>query len=849
MQNTLKAYNLHCNGLTFPKGIDNARLQFSWKLQSKTAEQNQYQLAYQIKVFDYESRIVFDSQKIASINQTSNYHNVEGLKSNEKYLYTVIIWNKDDYCGEESYKAEFITGILNKEGWIAEFINAKDIPSIDMFLNTVWYRKSFDVSRKPRLALAHIASVGIHELYINGKKVGDRLMAPSRSNLAEYKRTLSVTYDITELLNSKGNTVGVWLDAGWTRQSGVLPGLFSQLEIIYDDGTQTITTDSTWKCKASNIFHIGGNYEWFNFGGERVEYTENNRWSENNIDTDDWLDVNVEKIETTISNDIIEGDFVLEVLRPVSVKNYVNLCLIDMGKNYTGWEEISFSDGETGDVIEILTADKPTEDMSFNQRSEFVFTQAKGVFCNKFNYAAGRYITIKGIKKPLSADDVKGLIVGNKFEKTASFKSSLELQNQIYNLDIDTFTANTINGVTSDCPHRERLGYGETGISNTWGIGLHNFETNAYYKHVFRNWRDVQYDNGYMPHVTPNCSGGGGITWGSSHTVTLADFFEYTKDIDILKENFNATCKWADYLLESVENGILQCPHEEDNSHLGFLGDWAYFEGNDFKGTEVANFFNNCVATYVISKTVYFADILNQQELKEKYQQALDEMRTQIHKKYFDREKMVYFQGEQRYVAVALCAGVVPNEDKQQVINNYISSMKEKKYMDAGSAGTVFVYRALGEIIKDQDLLFQWLQSTECPSYGYFIKNGHNTIPEVWDISDFAGGSRIHTCFSGIAGWYTRYLVGLTPAENLNTLNLKPFIPNNMNKLYTINDYGSGPIRISYSKTDTGLKYQIEIPINTTINFFAPNGYEFASKNTNTLSLGSGMNTIDLIMH
>jgi hypothetical protein len=77
--------------------------------------------------------------------------------------------------------------------------------------------------------IAYVASYGYHELWVNGRKVGDDVLAPSISDLA--KRVLLRAYDITEYMTHgsgdgvdiNNNTVGIWLGPGWTMFDSVNP--------------------------------------------------------------------------------------------------------------------------------------------------------------------------------------------------------------------------------------------------------------------------------------------------------------------------------------------------------------------------------------------------------------------------------------------------------------------------------------------------------------------------------------------------------------------------------------------------------------------------------------------------
>ena len=75
-----------------------------------------------------------------------------------------------------------------------------------------WLRKEFAVEKKVRRATAHFSGLGLSELYLNGRKVGNHVLSPG---LTEYpKRVFYVTFDVTKQLKRGANAVGVVLGNG-----------------------------------------------------------------------------------------------------------------------------------------------------------------------------------------------------------------------------------------------------------------------------------------------------------------------------------------------------------------------------------------------------------------------------------------------------------------------------------------------------------------------------------------------------------------------------------------------------------------------------------------------------------
>ena len=74
-------------------------------------------------------------------------------------------------------------------------------------------RKTFIMKKVQLKTRIMISGLGYYELYLNGRKVGDRVLDPCVTHYD--KRVLYVSYDVTEYLIEGINVVGVILGNGW----------------------------------------------------------------------------------------------------------------------------------------------------------------------------------------------------------------------------------------------------------------------------------------------------------------------------------------------------------------------------------------------------------------------------------------------------------------------------------------------------------------------------------------------------------------------------------------------------------------------------------------------------------
>lgn len=74
-------------------------------------------------------------------------------------------------------------------------------------------RKAFRVDAPVERASVYVTALGLYELHINGRRVGDQLLAPEWTSYD--KRVQYGTYDVTDLLRRGNNAIGAVLGEGW----------------------------------------------------------------------------------------------------------------------------------------------------------------------------------------------------------------------------------------------------------------------------------------------------------------------------------------------------------------------------------------------------------------------------------------------------------------------------------------------------------------------------------------------------------------------------------------------------------------------------------------------------------
>jgi alpha-L-rhamnosidase len=215
----IRVDTLTCEYLTNPNGIDTKNPHLSWQLLSDQREQKQtaYRLivASSKNILEKNEGDLWDSGKVKSDQSIQIEYNGKPLESGMTCYWKVRVWDKEDRPSQWSQPAKWSMGLLNPTDWSAEWIGSPDS------ITAPYYRHSFEVDVLPEQAFIYLASLGYYELYINGEKVGNEVLAPAVSNFSE--RTYYQTYDVASYLKNGKNSIGIWMGTGW--YSPGLPGV------------------------------------------------------------------------------------------------------------------------------------------------------------------------------------------------------------------------------------------------------------------------------------------------------------------------------------------------------------------------------------------------------------------------------------------------------------------------------------------------------------------------------------------------------------------------------------------------------------------------------------------------
>lgn len=824
-----------CEYLVNPLGIDVARPRLSWIV--PCGRRGQGQTAYRILVAASAEELMrdtgslWDSGKVESDRSTLIEYAGRPLGSRMQCHWKVKVWDRDGRESGWSQSAHWSMGLLKPEDWHGQWIAEHAVSGESRPKSTLWLRKTFTLDGQPEHAEAYVASLGYHELYVNGRKVGDAVLSPAVCNYRQ--RALYLTYDIAQHLAPGKNCVALWLGRGWAAHQpyGLTqgPAAKAQLEVTLAGGQLVrVATDATWKSHPTPITYLG-NWRFNDFGGERYDASlELPGWNSAELDDSAWKPaVAVEPPVRVLSAQMVQPDRRIETIQPVGIRELSpGSYAIDMSRNFTGWLEIRL-EAPRGQTVQLDYSERPIDKpglQTFRQFDQYVSRgQGQEVFGNRFNYHAFRWVTVSGVKQAPDLSGVRGYAIHSDYERVGRFECSNELFNRIYETILWTYRCLSLGGYVVDCPHRERLGYGAEGQVAV-DTALYGFDSGALFAKWLGDWRDVQDpQSGEVPHTAPTYIGGGGPAWGGI-VVTLPwrCYLQYG-DKRILEDNYPMMRAYLRWLASKSRDGILQ----PFGGEWDFLADWVAPGRNvapkwTWTPEPLRIFFNTCYRSYVTQLTANVADVLGKHDEAAAYREQAQQINRAVHAAYFDATKDTYVTGEQPYPALALLTGTVPGELRDKVLASLEREIlvTQKGHIDSGVLGTYFLLKWLTEANRS-DLVYPLVNHRTYPSWGYMLDQGATTIWERWNGEE----SQNHTSFLSVGSWFIEGLAGIRPdpaAPGFKHFFIRPAVVGDLTFVRASYRSIRGPVASRWRIENGRFHWEVEVPAGSTATVYVP---------------------------
>ncbi|MES2776545.1 MAG: family 78 glycoside hydrolase catalytic domain [Bacteroidota bacterium] len=850
VQAQITVSNLRSEKLSDPLNVPTLAPQLSWEIQG--SERAIVQQAYEIIAATDLVKLTNDqadlwrSGKVASDNSQFVQYNGKKIPANGTCYWKVRVFtNKGE--SQWSKPARWGSAMRNYKDWGRWIGFDKYFPWDDEKtgkLSARYFRKEFAVDKEVKSATAYIMGLGLYELSIDGKKIGDEVLAPAPT---DYTRNIKFNaLDITESLKTGKHAIGVVLGNGrfYAMRRGKpykiktfgFPKLSMTVVITYTNGsTTTFKADDSWKGTADGPIRANNEYDGEEYDGQK----EMAGWDRPGFDESKWLKAEfVQEPGGTYEAQANENMKVMKDLTPVAItKSAGDKYIIDFGQNFAGWVKLK-AKGTKGQKITMRFAESLQDNGALfiaNLRdakaTDIYILKGEGneEWEPKFTYHGFRYVEVTGYPGTPDKSDFIGRLVYDDIATAGSFESSNTLLNQIW-MNSWWGIASNYKGMPVDCPQRnERQPW--LGDRTNGAYGENFLFDNA---RLYEKWMDdikyAQKEDGAIPDVAPAFWRyySDNMTWPSSLPLITDMLYRQTGDIEVVRNNYPAIKKWLSYMTTQYmnEDGILT----KDS-----YGDWCIPPVSVEAGRGVSadqKHPSALIATayyyHLTNLMIRFSKLTGNEADIPGYAALADKAKNAFHKKFYHTEG---YYGENTLTdnLLPVYFGMVPADCKEKVWKQLATKVEvtNKGHLSCGLVGIQWLMRGLTDIGR-ADLAYTVATQKTYPSWGYMIENGATAIWELWNGNTAAPSmnSQNHVMMLGdLLIWYYENLAGIrsdTTDVGFKKIIMRPEMIKGLDFVKASYQSSYGVIKSDWKKTGEKFNWNISIPPNTSAMVYIP---------------------------
>ena len=825
---------LRCEYRVNPQGIDESQPRLTWLVDSE--KRGGKQTAYQILVATSADLLrqntgdLWDSGKVSS-GQTANLvYAGKPLNARQQCFWKVCVWDETGRA-QWSDAASWTMGLLQPADWQADYISFPDSTPVwkdaeKLFLPPAHqFRKEFAADKKVRRATVYATALGIYELYLNGRRVGDARFAPGWTDY--HQRAYYNTYDVTPLVQRGGNALGAWVGDGWysgyigfglltgigtekvgRNTYGKAPALMAQLEIEYTDGSRKIiATDKSWKVTGDGPVREGD----FLMGETYDARKEMTGWAKPNFDDAKWdaaiLASENGRVPATFyeyANAAKPGDNVeikgrpvdlgfqrpakleafpglpvrpVEEIKPVAVTSPTNgVYIFNLGQNFAGVVRLKVQ-GAAGTAIQLRYAEMLYPDgrvMTENLRKaratdHYILRGDKNgeTWTPRFTFHGFQYVEVTGYPGTPGKDAITGIVLHSDTPLTSGFECSDPMANRLFKNVVWTQRANFLD-LPTDCPQRDER-FGWMGDAQIYvHCATLNADVAAFYTKWLREVMESQRPSGTFPGYCPYPFQHGwdfGTAWCDAGVICPWTVWQAYGDTRIIERCWPFMVKFMDWRLATSRN-FLGINHGND------WGDWLSFG----KKTPL-EYVDTVYFAYTAKLMADMAAAIGKPDEAAKYSELFQRVKTAFNEKYVQADGKLTVDNETAY-ALALYMELLPPDGRAKLGKILADKLRTGETADNSGMTTGFLgTRPLLPVLTsvgENDLAVKHFQSRKFPSWGYEVEQGATTIWERWNSftkeHGFGGAdgkqnasmnSFAHYSFGAVCEWMINDLAGI----------------------------------------------------------------------------------------
>ncbi len=707
-------------------------------------------------------------------------------------------------------------------------------------------RHNFRLTKQVASARLYATALGAYKFSLNGKQVGDEVLAPGWTDYRE--RVTYQDYDVTALMQKGENAIGAYLAPGWYttplewigqgNNYGDTPtALKAQLRIAYTDGSvDWIATDQSWKADVSPILSA----EIYN--GETYDARRQQQgWSTASFSDAKWHPVAlIDPHEPNIVWQSFQPIRATDLLRPKSVKTpKPGIYIYDFGQNFAGVPRIHIQ-GKAGTNVqlrfgELLNPDGTlyVENLRNAKATDHFILNGKGVeeYQPTFTFHGFRYMEISGLPEAPSLSSVEAVSLNTNAPFTTQMKTGNPMVNQLWSNILWGQRSNFLS-VPTDCPQRdERLGW-TADAQVFWRTATFNMDLTAFSRKYAADLRGTQSGTAMYGIYAPGTNkenNGFGPGWSDAGVIVPWTSWIQNGDQEIIEQNWGGMSKYIAAILAANPDYLWK-----NNGGIPF-GDWLAPEGPTSQELLATAYW-----AYDVSRMQQMAHAVGKTEDEQRYAALFEKIKAAFIQAYVHSDGFVGaeikpngmadagtshatgpVQTQTGYV-LALHMNLLPDNLRSQAATRLVNLIEANGgKLGTGFLGTPYLLEELSNS-GHADVAYRLLLNKEYPSWGYMVDHGATTMWERWNgdkmIADPGMNSFNHYAYGAVAEWLYRYAAGIdaTPTDaGLHTIVLHPDFDARLGSMDFSYQSRYGAVHSQWAVNDGSATWSVTIPPNT----------------------------------
>ena len=453
--------------------------------------------------------------------------------------------------------------------------------------------------------------------------------------------------------------------------------------------------------------------------------------------------------------------------------------------------------------------------------------KGKEVWAPRFTFHGFRYVEVRGWPGKLTVNDIEGLRMNSDLPDAGDFTCSNDMFNRLQKTVEWTFLSNVFS-VQSDCPGREKMGYGAD-IVVTANAFIYNYDMANFYTKTVRDFANDQQPDGGITEIAPYTGihdrgyGGhsGPLGWQLGFTFLQKQLYDFYGDKRIIEDHYNAVIRQMHFLQEHAIQGLYHWD----------ISDHEAIDPRPEAFTAAAFYYHHALLAAA------FAGILERNDDSTRYSQLAARTKSAIVRKYLVPGTGRFDNATQSAQLFALWYGLSPEEE----LTFEVLMDEFKRHNWHGSSG-IFGNKMMYDILREKDrndIAYRIVNQRDFPSLGFMLEGGATTLWESWQYPD-NGPSQNHPMFGSVSEWFYRSLLGINPtAPGFTTFMIKPQPAGDLT--WARGSYRSvkGRITSDWKLEGNTFTLQVVVPPNTKAEIWIP------VKEGGTVTEGSNPETIN----